>query len=92
MSRPTQPRRSRSRRGPAERSTHGGDIWRTPPPLPESKPITIPPDASAVVRSLGPPPLPAAADAGDHFTTVVERAAAIAAALALSAGLLEPER
>jgi hypothetical protein len=45
-----------------------------------------------VIRSLGPPPLPADADAANHFTTVVERAAAIAAALALSAGLLEHER
>ena len=91
MSRPTQPRRNRGRRSPAKRGAHG-DIWRTPPALPEIEPITVPPDASAVIRSLGPPPIPGDTDAGYRFVTVVERAAAIAAALALSAGLLEDER
>lgn len=90
MSRPTHARRNRGRRSPAKRGTHG-DIWRTPPPLPESKPITIPPDTSAVIRSLGPVPIAGDTAAGDRFVTVVERSAAIAAALALSAGLLEHE-
>ena len=42
-----------------------------------------------LLRSLGDPPMPDRANAADHFTTVVERAAAVAAALALSADLLD---
>ena len=89
MNRPDQSRRSRSRRGPAKRATDAVDIWRTPAPLPEIEPITIPPDPTAAIRSLGPPPMPDRANAAHHFATVVERAAAIAAALALSADLLD---
>ena len=88
MNRPDHARRNRGRRGPPKRPT-AVDIWRTPAPLPELEPITAPPDTTAVLRSLGPPPMPERTNASYHFTTVVERAAAIAAALALSADLLE---
>jgi hypothetical protein len=52
------------------------------------EPITIPPEAGAVLRSLGDPPLLDGSTATKYFTTVIERAAVIAAALALSAEVL----
>ena len=89
MNHPDQSRRNRGRRRPSARPTAAVDIWRTPAPLPELEPITAPPDTTAVLRSLGPPPMPERTNASYHFTTVVERAAAIAAALALSADLID---
>ena len=84
----TQPSRSnRNRRGPA-RKPAPFDIWREPAPLPDSAPIAIPNDVSGLLRSLGDPPLLDGTSAGHYFASVVERAAAIAAALALSADLL----
>jgi hypothetical protein len=65
------------------------DIWRTAGPLPDVEPITIPEDVGALLRSLGDPPtITGNVIAGHYFTAVVERAAAVAAALALSADLL----
>jgi len=88
MNHPDQSRRNRGRRRPPPR-TAAVDIWRTPAPLPEIEPITTPPDPTAALRSLGPPPMPDRANAAYHFATVVERAAAIAGALALSADLID---
>ena len=45
-------------------------------------------DATALLRSLGEPPMNGAIEAGYTFGAVVERAAGIATALAFSAGLL----
>jgi len=53
--------------------------------------ITVADDPSALVRSLGEPPVPDGSSAGERFAMVVDRAAAIAAALALSAELLADE-
>jgi hypothetical protein len=64
------------------------DIWRTPAPLPDFEPITVPGNVLAMVRSLGDPPLHGSVDARDYFERIIERAAAVAAALALSADLL----
>ena len=86
-----QPRRKR----PEQRRTAGpkrptpADIWRTTDPLPDVEPITVPDEVGALLRSLGDPPVIAgSAIASHYFTAVIERAAAVAAALALSADLL----
>ena len=64
------------------------DIWRTVDPLPDIEPINIPDDVGALLRSLGDPPIAGGVIASHYFTAVIERAAAVAAALALSAHLL----
>jgi hypothetical protein len=64
------------------------DIWREPEPLPELTPIIVSRDATALLRSLGEPPMNGAIEAGYTFGAVIERAAGIATALAFSAGLL----
>ncbi|MDQ3177398.1 MAG: hypothetical protein M3Q72_07615 [Actinomycetota bacterium] len=86
-----QPRRRRSGRN---RSARGRppkpvDIWRTPDPLPAVEPITIPEEVGALLRSLGDPPtIGGNVVTGHYFSAIVERAAAVAAALAVSAGVL----
>jgi len=69
------------------------DMWRPVPELPEADPITPIDDPTALLRSLGDPPLPGNRLAAGHYlATVVERAAVLATALAASADLLtEPE-
>ena len=65
------------------------DIWRPVPRLPEPEKITPAPDPTAVLRSLGDPPLPGQGQVAEHYlAAVVERAAVVATALAASAGLL----
>ena len=86
-----QPQRKRPKqRRPAQRKRPTpADIWRTGGPLPDVEPITIPDDVGALLRSLGEPPTIAGSVIASHyFTAVIERAAAVAAALALSAHLL----
>lgn len=86
-----QRRRSGSRNG--SRQAQKADIWRDPEPLPELEKIAVSRDATALLRSLGEPPMNGAIEAGYTFGAVVERAAGIATALAFSAGLLadQPE-
>lgn len=50
--------------------------------------MMTPPDPSALLRSLGLPPMPDEVGAQHHFATVVDRASMIASALALSADLI----
>ncbi len=65
------------------------DVWRTPDPLPDVEPIAVPHEVGALMRSLGEPPMIGGSVAPGHFfKAVIERAAAIAVALALSADLL----
>jgi hypothetical protein len=53
------------------------------------EPITPATDPTALLESLGAPPLRAHGGAAEHYlAAVVERAAAVATALAASAGLL----
>jgi len=87
-----QRRRSGSRQNGA-RQAQKADIWRDPEPLPELEKITVSRDVTALLRSLGEPPMNGAIEAGYTFGAVVERAAGIATALAFSAGLLvdQPE-
>jgi hypothetical protein len=64
-------------------------LWRDVPDLPEPAPIAPAADASALLRSLGEPPLQGQAGvAQGYMLAVVERAAALATALAAAADLL----
>jgi hypothetical protein len=83
-------RRSGSRRPAAARRPGPLDVWSPPAELPPVERITVPEEVGALLRSLGEPPaIDGSMIASGYFTAVVERAAAIAAALALSADLLE---
>ena len=64
------------------------DIWHQPAPLPDLEPVSPTSDATALLRSLGDPPFTGTTDVGVQFAIVIERTAALAAALALSADLL----
>ena len=66
------------------------DIWHPVPRLPEPEPIRPAADPTALLRSLGDPPLPGQGQVAEHYmAAVVERAAGLATALAASAGLLQ---
>lgn len=91
MNQPQRPRSDKRRRPSAKRGQQGragNDLWRTPEPLPEVKPIPLPNEVGAMLRSLGEPPMSNSTAAAAYFGTVVERAAAVAIALAVSADVL----
>lgn len=67
------------------------DVWRSPGDLPEVRPIADPTDVGALLRSLGDPPVGNGTAAAHYFNAVVERAAAVALALAVSADLLDSD-
>ena len=77
------------RRPPAKRTPT--DIWRDAGPLPELEPVSPSNDPTALMRSLGDPPLADAEAVLLRYATVIERSASIAAALALSAGVLDTD-
>jgi hypothetical protein len=86
MSQQAKSRRRRSKKAKA------ADLWRPVPSLPPPDPIVRANDATAVIRSLGAPPLKGQGTlAEQHIVLAVERAADMAMALALSAGLTGPE-
>ena len=65
------------------------DLWRPVPQLPDPEPIRPASDPTALIRSLGDPPLPGQAAVAEHYlSAVVERAGVLATALAASADLL----
>ena len=65
------------------------DIWRPVPPLPDPEPIVPAPDPTALLRSIGVPPLRARSDMAEaYLLAVAERAAGLATALAAAADLL----
>jgi hypothetical protein len=78
-------RRKSKRGGQVQRQP---DLWRAAPDLPEVEPIALPHEVGALLRSLGDPPMNNGAAAGRYFSVVVERAAAVAVALAVSADVL----
>jgi hypothetical protein len=91
VNQPQRPRSDKRRRPAAKRGQQGrsaNDLWRTPPPLPDVKPIPLPNEVGAMLRSLGEPPMANSTTAAAYFGTVVERAAAVALALAVSADVL----
>lgn len=57
------------------------DIWRDAGPLPDAEPVRWSDDPTALIRSLGEPPLVRGGEVAIHFATVVERTATLAAAL-----------
>ena len=66
------------------------DIWRPVPPLPDPEPIVPAPDPTALLRSIGVPPLRARSDMAEaYLLAVAERAAGLATALAAAADLLD---
>ena len=69
------------------------ELWRPVPALEEPAPIVPVADRTALLRSLGDPPLQGQSSVAQrHLALVVERAAAIATALAYAADLLaEPD-
>ena len=89
----SQPRkRSQSRkRGGGGAQAKPVDIWRPVPPLPEPALITPAADPTALLRSIGAPPLRARSDMAEAYLLAVsERAANLATALAAAADLLAP--
>ncbi len=69
------------------------DLWRPVPQLPDAEPIVRAEDPTALLRSLGDPPLHGQGAVAEHYlAAVVNRAAGLATALAATAGLLaEPD-
>jgi hypothetical protein len=88
MNQPSQ--RTQQRRRPAKRTTAPRipDLWKPAPAMPPVEPIEMPHEVGAVLRSLGDPPTHNGAASGRYFNTVVQRAAAVALALAISVDLL----
>ena len=80
-----QPKRNNAPRPAAEPSP--GEFWRTPPKSSLPAPITPAPDATALLRSLGRPPLDHTG-ADRYLGTVAQRAAGLAVALAVAADIL----
>jgi hypothetical protein len=85
----SQRRRPRQGRRPSRGKRKPVDLWRPVPQLGEPAPITPASDPTALLRSLGDPPLPGHGAIAEHYmAAVVERAAGLATALAVTAGLL----
>jgi len=64
------------------------DFWRAVPDKGRPAPISPAADPTALLRSLGKPPLPGQAGADRHVATVIERASVLATALAAATDLL----
>jgi hypothetical protein len=65
------------------------DLWRSVPAPPAPEPIHALHDPTALLRSLGDPPLQGQSVVAQHYLkAVIERAAGLATALAATAGLL----
>jgi hypothetical protein len=80
------PQQAKRRRKKAK----GFDLWRPPAaPMPDAVPVVPLRDPTALLRSLGDPPLQGQAAVAQHYlAAVVERAAGLATALAAAAGTL----
>ncbi len=85
--------RNRRRRGGGNKAKRPTDLWRPVPQLSDPAPIVTVPDRTALVRSLGDPPLQGQGAVAEHyFAAVIDRAADLASGLAATAGLLvDPE-
>lgn len=89
MNAPRRGQQPRRRRPQSQKRGGAHDLWRPVPALPEPDPITPAAEPTALLDSLGSPPLRGNSSAAEYYlATVVERAAALATALAASAGLL----
>jgi len=85
-------RRNRKRRNRSNARALA-EFWGEPDALPEARDdIRITTDPSAVVRSLGRPPLPGQEQVAEaYFAAVYGRAVGLASALAAAGELIEPE-
>lgn len=85
---------SRNRRRKKSGSAGGAnqrhvDLWQLVPMLPDPEPIVPTTDPRMTVRSLGDPPLAGQGAVAEHYLgAVLDRAGALATALAAAAGLL----
>lgn len=90
-------RRSKSRNNNRRRgkggANKGPEFWGDPATLPSAEgSVRIASDPSAVVRSLGRPPLQGHETIAEHyFDAVYDRAVTLASALAAAGNLIEPE-
>ncbi len=85
---------NRRRKGPRKKKVDPRVFWGDPEQLAElgSERATITTNPSAVVQSLGRPPLSGQQNAAEHyFVAVYDRAVNLAAALAAAGGLIEAE-
>ena len=86
-------RRSGRRRKTRRPTTNPAEFWGSAETLPSEKlNVRIASDPSAVVRSLGRPPLSGHHNIAEHyFAAVYERAVSLAGALAAAGDLIEPD-
>lgn len=92
-----QRRRSKQRKGAntqrQNRTAPPAEFWRAAPEPPEPPDIVPAGHPSALLRSMGAPPLPGQGSVAlPYLEAVVQRAAILATALAASADLLEIEQ
>jgi hypothetical protein len=90
----TSSQRRRRQQGRGTSRTEGAGFWGDASKLPLDQPeVRISDDPSAVVRSLGPPPLAGHETIAEHyFAAVYDRAVGLAGALAAAGGLIKPEQ
>lgn len=95
MNQPTRKPGGKSRRrgkgggGGGNQKPRHAEIWQPVPALPDPTPIEPATDPRSMLRSLGDPPLAGQGAVAEHYIgAVVDRAAALATALAAAAGLL----
>jgi hypothetical protein len=90
---PARRSKSSASRTPRRAPKPSRDFWGPDldPEEPEAAPAPVRPSGhpTALIKSLGTPPLPNAGVAQHYFEAIYERAAALAIALATSAGLAE---
>jgi hypothetical protein len=89
----TTQRRGRSRRSRSRSAARTRDFWGDPT-LRDDSEVRIRPstDPTAMIRSLGPPPLPGKETVAQYtYTLVYQKAAGVAVALAAAADILDLE-
>jgi hypothetical protein len=83
------PKRGQNRTAGKARAWNPSELWRRAPELPAPELIEPANDPTALLRSLGDPPLPGNAMVASRYAAAVaERAAAMATAIAASANVL----
>ena len=86
-----QRRRPPRKRNRGANRARSNDLWRPVPALGDVERIPPAADPTALLRSLGDPPLHGQGMQAEHYlAAVIERAAGLATALAASADLLAP--
>lgn len=85
--------RRRKKRSNRNRQSQPIEFWKAVPDLGPVEPVVPARDPSAVVRSLGSPPLTGQAGIADrHLVLAIDKAAKMATALAAADGLLADAR